>query len=84
MVAKKILACHNYFINNEGDFTMQIDFKAEKLSKERTAFLDEQEHTLLRNILNEAMQQKGTSTDEYEDTLNSLHTKICLYFMEES
>jgi hypothetical protein len=45
---------------------------------------NEAEHQLLRSFLSDAMQQEGTSTDEYEETLNALHTKICLYFMEEN
>ena len=44
--------------------------------------LNEAEHQLLRSFLSDAMQQEGTSTDEYEETLNALHTKICLYFVE--
>lgn len=62
----------------------KIDYKAERLSKVRTTFLTDTEHTLLRNIISEVMKEKGTSTDEYEETLNALHTKICLYFMEEN
>ena len=62
----------------------KIDYKAERLSKVRTTYLTETEHTLLRNIISEVMKEEGTSTDEYEETLNALHTKICLYFMEEN
>ena len=62
----------------------KIDYKAERLSKVRTTFLTDTEHTLLRNIISEVMKEEGTSTDEYEETLNALHTKICLYFMEEN
>jgi len=46
--------------------------------------LNKTEHDLLRNILNEVMQMEGTGGDEYEDTLNALHEKIVLYWMEES
>ena len=60
----------------------KFDYKAERLSKVRTTFLTDTEHTLLRNIISEVMKEEGTSTDEYEETLNALHTKICLYFME--
>tara|TARA_B100000579_G_scaffold331161_1_gene281377 strand:+ start:297 stop:491 length:195 start_codon:yes stop_codon:yes gene_type:complete len=62
----------------------KFDYKAERLSKVRTTFLTDTEHTLLRNIISEVMKEEGTSTDEYEETLNALHTKICLYFMEEN
>ena len=62
----------------------KFDYKAERLSKVRTTFLTDAEHTLLRNIISEVMKEEGTATDEYEETLNSLHTKICLYFMEEN
>ena len=46
--------------------------------------LNEGEHQLLRNILNDVMQQEGTGGDEYEERLISLHEKICLYWTEES
>ena len=62
----------------------KFDYKAERLSKVRATFLTDTEHTLLRNIISEVMKEEGTSTDEYEETLNALHTKICLYFMEEN
>jgi len=62
----------------------KFDYKSERLSKVRTTFLTDTEHTLLRNIISEVMKEEGTSTDEYEETLNALHTKICLYFMEEN
>lgn len=62
----------------------KFDYKSERLSKVRTTYLTDTEHTLLRNIISEVMKEEGTSTDEYEETLNALHTKICLYFMEEN
>ncbi len=46
--------------------------------------LGDSEHQLLRNILNDVMKEEGTSGDEYEETLNALHEKICLYWMEEA
>ena len=46
--------------------------------------LNKTEHDLLRNILNEVMQEEGTGGDEYEETLNALHEKIVLYWMKES
>ena len=46
--------------------------------------LNKTEHDLLRNILNEVMQEEGTGGDEYEDTLNALHEKIVLYWMNET
>ena len=45
--------------------------------------LGDAEHQLLRNILNDVMRQEGTGGDEYEETLNALHEKICVYWMEE-
>ena len=62
----------------------KFDYKSERLSKVRTTFLTDTEHTLLRSIISEVVKEEGTSTDEYEETLNALHTKICLYFMEEN
>ena len=44
--------------------------------------LDDKEHQLLRNILNDKIRQEGVSGDEYDETINSLHEKICLYWME--
>ena len=41
--------------------------------------LNETEHQLLRDILNDVMRQEGTGGDEYEETLNALHEKIVLY-----
>ena len=46
--------------------------------------LNKTEHDLLRNILNEVMQMEGTGGDEYEETLNALHEKIVLYWMNET
>jgi len=39
---------------------------------------------MLRDILNNAMRQKDPLTDEQEETLNALHEKICLYWMNEA
>ena len=46
--------------------------------------LNETEHKLLRDILNDVMRQEGTGGDEYEETLNALHEKIVLYWMKEA
>ena len=46
--------------------------------------LNETEHKLLRDILNDVMRQEGTGGAEYEETLNALHEKICLYWIDEA
>ena len=45
--------------------------------------LNETEHQMLRDILNDVMRQKDPLTDEQEETLNALHEKICLFWMHE-
>tara|TARA_Y100001963_G_C6739756_1_gene428343 strand:- start:314 stop:481 length:168 start_codon:yes stop_codon:yes gene_type:complete len=46
--------------------------------------LNETEHQMLRDILNKVIRYQGLSSDEDEETLNALHEKIVLYWVEEA